>query len=101
MNRVTPEMRGNLLDRLRVTAMLQQWLWNEATTIADEILDCELDAVLDQLPELALASSGEGEDFTEDDLDDFLEYCGRIVAVHNFRIDLDHTPRPIPDSPAE
>jgi hypothetical protein len=101
MNTVTPEMRDNLSDRLKVMAMLQQWLWDEATTIADEILDCELDAVLDQLPDLALASSGEGEDLTDDDLDGFLEYCGRIVTVRHFRIDLDRTSGLIPDSPAE
>ncbi len=50
--------RSNLLDRLRVMATLQQWLWDEATTIADEILDCELDAVLDQLPDL-VANGGD------------------------------------------
>lgn len=101
MNTLTPEMRANLLDRLRVMATLQQWLWDEATTIADEILDCELDAVLDQLPDLALASSGECEDLTEDDLEGFVEYCGRIVTVRHFRIDLDRMSGPIPDSPAE
>lgn len=101
MNRITREMRVNLLDRLRVMATLQQWLWHEATTIADEILDCELAVVLEQIPDLALASSGEGEDLTEDDLDNFLEYCGRIVGVHNFRIDLDRATGPTPDSSPE
>ena len=57
MNIVDPELRSNLLDRLRVIATLQQWLWQEATVIADEILDCELDAVLEQVPNLALAAS--------------------------------------------
>ena len=94
-------MRGNLLDRLRVMATLQQWLWDEATTIADEILDCELDAVLGQVPDLALASSGEGEDLTEDDLDNFLVYCGRLVTVQSIRIDLDRMSGPIPDLAAE
>src|SRR5690349_4624628 len=101
MNMVDAEMRGNLLDRLRVMATLQQWLWDEATTIASEILDCELAALLELLPDLALASSGEGEDLTEVDLDNFLEYCGRIVTVQSIRIDLDCTPGPIPDMPAE
>src|SRR5205823_9367331 len=59
MNIVDPEVRSNLLDRLRVIATLQQWLWQEATVIADEILDCELDAVLRRIPDLAVASSGE------------------------------------------
>jgi len=73
---------------------------DEATTIADEILDCELDTVLRQVPDLALASSGEGEDLTEDDLDNFLEYCWRFVSVQNIRIDLDGRTGPIPDLPA-
>ena len=101
MKMVDAEMRGNLLDRLRMIATLQQWLWDEATTIADEILDCELDAVLTQVPDLALASSGEGEDLTEDDLDNFLEYCGRLVTVQSIKIDLDRMSGPIPDLPTE
>lgn len=101
MNKPDSDTRANLLDRLRVMAMLQQWIWDEATTIADKILDCELGVVLDQLPELALALCGEGEDLTEDDLDDFLEYCERIVTIRHFRIDLDRMSGPIPDSPVE
>ena len=69
--------------------------------IADEILDCELAAVLDQIPDLALDSSGEGEDLTEGDLDNFLEYCGRIATVQHFMIDLDRMPGRNPDSRAE
>ena len=91
----------NLLDRLRVMATLQQWLWDEATIIADEILNGELGAVLAQAPDLALASSGEGEDLTEDDLDNFLDYCRRVVAIHHFRIHLDRPSGPIPEFPTE
>ena len=76
---------------------LQQWLWDEATIIADEILNCELGAVLERAPDLALASSGEGEDLTEDDLDNFLDYCRRVVAIKNFRIDFDRPSGPIPE----
>jgi hypothetical protein len=43
----------------------EQWLWQEATVIADEILDCELAAVLEKIPDLAVVSSGEGSDLTE------------------------------------
>ena len=89
MNVVDPELRSELLDRLRVMATLQQWLWQEATVIADEILDCELEAVLKRIPDLAVASSGEGSDLTEDDLDAFLDACGRMVTVQSISIDLE------------
>lgn len=95
MKMVDAEMRGNLLARLRVMAILQQRIWDEAITIADEILGCELEVVLDQVPDLASALCSEGEYLTEDDLDDFLEYCGRIVAIRQIRIDL------APSFPAE
>ena len=101
MNIVDPEVRSNLLDRLRVIATLQQWLWQEATVIADEILDCELDAVLRRIPDLAVASSGEGADLTEDDLDGFLDSCGRIVTVQSMSIDLDPISGSNSDLPAE
>jgi len=39
MNIVDVEMRPDLLDRLRVMATLQQWLWQEAAVIADAILE--------------------------------------------------------------
>lgn len=89
MNTLDSEQRDNLLDKLRIIATLQQWLWQEATTIADDLLDCELDAVLKRIPDLAVASSGEGSDLTEDDLDAFLDACGRIVTVQSISIDLD------------
>lgn len=87
MNTLTTEQRHELLDRLQTIAMLQTWLWKEATTIADELLDCELDSVLDQTPELALAC-GPGGELTYEDLDDFIDYCRRIVTVCAIRIDL-------------
>jgi len=101
MNIVDSELRSKLLKRLRVMATLQQWLWQEATVIADEILDCELEPVLKQIPELAVASSGEGADLTEDDLDAFLDYCGRIVTVQPIRIDLDRISGSVSDLPVE
>ena len=39
MNIVDSELRSKLLKRLRVMATLQQWLWQEATVVADEILE--------------------------------------------------------------
>ena len=86
MNIVDSELRGKLLQRLRVMAKLQLWLWEEATVIADEILDCELDAVLKTIPELAVASAGEGVGLTEDDLDGFLDSCERTVTVQSITI---------------
>ena len=89
VNTLDSEQREYLLDKLRIMATLQQWLWDEATTIADDLLDCELDAVLKKIPDLAVASSGEGADLTEDDLDEVLDSCGRIVTVQSISIDLD------------
>jgi len=88
MNIISPEQRHELLDRLRTMAMLQNWLWQEAITISDELLDCELDSVLGQVPNLAVATAGPGEDLTYDDLDNFVEHCRRIVGVHSIRIDV-------------
>jgi hypothetical protein len=51
VNTLDTEPREYLLDKLRIMATLQQWLWDGATTIADDLLDCELDAVLKQIPE--------------------------------------------------
>jgi hypothetical protein len=82
-------------------ATLQQLLWQEATVVADEILDCELELVLKRIPELALASSGEGADLTEDDLDAFLDSCGRIVTVQPITIDLDRISGSVSDLPVE
>lgn len=100
MNIVDSELRGKLLQRLRVIAKLQQWLWEEATVIADEILDCELDAVLRTIPELAVASAGEGADLTEDDLDGFLDSCERIITIQSITI-LGPTSGPNSDLPVE
>jgi hypothetical protein len=88
MNNLSAEQNLQLLDRLRTMARLQNRLWQEAMTIADELLDCELDAVLEQVPNLAVATSAPGDDLTYDDLDDFVNHCGRIVAVCSIRIDL-------------
>ncbi len=52
MSILSTEQRHELLDRLRTMAMLQNW--QEAIRISDELLDCELDAVLGQVPDLAL-----------------------------------------------
>ena len=101
MNIVDSELRSKLLKRLRVMATLQQLLWQEATVVADEILDCELELVLKRIPELALASSGEGADLTEDDLDAFLDSCGRIVTVQPITIDLDRISGSVSDLPVE
>jgi hypothetical protein len=68
--------------------MLQNWLWQEAITISDELLDCELDSVLGQVPDLAVATAGPDEDLTYDDLDNFIEHCRRLVGVQSVRIDL-------------
>jgi len=88
MNNLSAEQKPELLDRLRTMAMLQNWLWQEASAISDELLDCELHAVLEQVPDLALATAGPGEELTYDDLDLFVEHCQRTVAVHSIRIDL-------------
>ena len=88
MNTLNIEKRQELLDRLRTMALLQNWLWQEAITISDELLDCELDAVLRQVPDLAVATSVPDEDLTYDDLDNFVEGCRRIVTVQSIRIDL-------------
>jgi len=87
MNTLNAEQKRELLDRLRTMAMLQNWLWQEAIIVSDELLDCELDAVLAKVPDLALATAGPGEDLTDDDLDNFLEHCRQIVAVHAIVID--------------
>lgn len=85
MRSLSTEQRHELLDRLRTMALLQTWLWQEATIISDELLDCELTAVLEQVPDLALATAGDDGDLTHDDLDDFVEHCRRIVAVCSIR----------------
>jgi hypothetical protein len=88
MNTLSAKQSLELLDRLRTMAMLQNWLWQEAITISDDLLDCELDAVLKQVPDLALATAGPDDDLTCHDVDDFVEHCREIMAVHNIKIDL-------------
>jgi hypothetical protein len=88
MNVLSAERRHELVDRLRTMAMLQNWLWQEAIMVSDELLGCELDAVLEQVPDLAVATAAPGEDLTCDDLDNFVERCRRIVTVQSIRIDL-------------
>ena len=88
MNTLNTEQRQELLDRMRTMAFLQNLLWQEAITVSDELLDCELDAVLRQVPDLALATSAPDEDLTYGDLDDFVEHCRRIAAVQIIAIDL-------------
>ncbi len=84
MKTLTPQRRRKLLDKLRTMALLQNLLWREAIAISDELLDCELDAVLRQVPDLAVATSGP-------DVDNFVEGCKRIVVVQNIAIDLPRT----------
>lgn len=81
MNALSIAQKHELLDRLRAMAFLQNLLWREAITISDELLDCELDTVLRQVADLAMATAAPGEDLTHDDLDNFLENCRRIVVV--------------------
>jgi hypothetical protein len=88
MNTLNTEQRRDLLDRLRKIATLQNSLWQEAKTISDELLDCELDAVLQQVSDLAVATAGPGEDLTYDDVDSFVAHCQRLATVQSIRIDL-------------
>ena len=61
-------------------AFLQNLLWREAIAISDRSLECELDAVLRQVPDLAVASAGPNEHLTDDDLNNFVENCSRTVV---------------------
>ena len=79
MNTPTIKQKHELLDRLQTLGALQNQLWEEASAIADEMLDCALDAVLEQVPEIALATAGPDDELTFDDVDKFLVGCRSIV----------------------
>lgn len=88
MKSLNSEQRQELLDRLRTMSFLQNLLWREATTISDELLDCELDMVLQQVPDLAAATPRPDEGVTYEDLNDFLDNCQRTVVVQSIAIDI-------------
>lgn len=60
MNILGTENRSELLKRLRKMAMLHDSLWEVARSISDELLDCELEAVLEQVQDLACLMAGRG-----------------------------------------
>jgi hypothetical protein len=64
---------------------LQQWLWEEAPTVADDLLDCELDAVLKYIPDLAISGPA---DLDNEDLDRFLDHCRRILGCYAINLHL-------------
>ena len=66
--------REKLIARLQTIAWLQQQLWEQAIAVADDVLDCELEPVMNTIPELALAF-GAGEDLTDEYLNAFVDHC--------------------------
>ena len=79
MNILSIKQRHELLDRLQALGRLQNQLWQEASAVADELVGCKLDDVLEQVPEIALVMAGPGEDLTFDEVDKFLVSCRSIV----------------------
>src|SRR5690349_10632067 len=66
--------RQELVVRLQTIRSLQGRLWEQAVAVADDVLHCELEPVMDSIPELALAFA-EGEDLTDEYLNRFVDHC--------------------------